>query len=181
MTDNYNFLSQLGFKLVIHRLKDIEYLVQRVNLPGLNLGYATRFTPFAQDPRSGDLTYNDFMISFKVDKQMKSYLSIHRWLLGLGFPESFQQYKDLATDQRYLPNFEEGLVTSDITLLILDNKQNPIFEVDFVSCFPISISDLQFDATATDVEYLTTEVSFKYTYFQIKSLGDMTCPLPPAP
>jgi hypothetical protein len=165
---NYNFLSQLGFKLVIHRLEAIEYLVQKVNLPGLNLGFATRFTPFAQDPRSGDLTFNDFQISFKFDKELKSYLSIWNWMTALGFPQNFGQYKELMEKNPLFANFEEGEITSDITLMVLDNKHIPIFKCVFISCFPIALSDLQLNSTDTDVMYLTADTTFKYTYYTIK-------------
>jgi len=175
MSANYNFLSQLGFKLVIHRLQDIEYLIQKANVPGLNLGVATRFTPFAQDPRPGDITFNDFAISFKVDKELKSYLSIWNWQTALGFPQNFGQYKALAETNPLLSNFEEGELTSDITLMVLDNKMNPIFQCVFISCFPISLSDLQFDSTASDVSYLNADVTFRYSYYTISPFPGPAC------
>ena len=47
---------------------------------------------------------------------------------------------------------------SDATLTVLSNKNNPIIEVRFEDVFPVSVGALSFTQTATDVEYLTTEV-----------------------
>jgi hypothetical protein len=165
---NINYLSQLGYRLIIHRLPEVEYFLQRVNIPGINVGAANRPTPFASPvPYSGDITFNDLNFTFKLDAEMKSYLSIWRWMVGLGFPENFGQYKELATSQKELSSFEEGMVTSNIKLMLLNNKHNPIYEIDFYSCWPTSLSDLTLTSTDTTVDYLTVEASFKYTYYTI--------------
>ena len=162
-----NFLSQLGFRLVALRFPEVEYFLQRVNIPGLNLGYAQRFTPFAMDPRSGDLTYNNLSLSFKIDEDLKNYLSIHQWITALGFPQNFQQYRELALRNTIFSNFEEGEITSDLRLTLLNNKHNPIYNLDFISAFPISLGDIQLSSTDSDVQYLTAETSFVYTYYTI--------------
>jgi hypothetical protein len=169
---NTNFLSQFGFRLVIMRLPEIEYMLQRVNVPGLNVGAANRTTPFASPvPYPGDITFNDLTFSFKVDEALDSYFSIWEWMIALGFPENFDQYKELATRNRFPKNFEEGEVTSDISLLLLDNKQNAKFKFNFMSCWPTSISDLIFNSTDTTVNYVTAEVTMKYTLYTFEKIN----------
>ena len=41
------------------------------------------------------------------------------------------------------------------------------FNVNFTELFPYSLSTLAFDATDTDIEYFTAEVSFKYTMYNL--------------
>ena len=48
---------------------------------------------------------------------------------------------------------------------------DPKFQIDFQRLFPYSLSTLVFDATDTDIEYFTADVSFKYTYYTIKDLA----------
>jgi ATP-dependent Lon protease len=60
---------------------------------------------------------------------------------------------------------------SDATLEILTSSQNPNFKVKFMDMFPITLSTLQFDATSEDISYLTADVSFKYTLFNITDLS----------
>ena len=38
--------------------------------------------------------------------------------------------------------------------------------------FPSDLSDLNFDATDTDIDYLTADVTFKYTIYNITDLND---------
>ena len=95
---------------------------------------------------------------------MKNYLEIYNWLVGLGFPDNFDQYK----------NFEQASVNqrnlSDATLSILSSKYNPNLRVKFQNMFPESISELQFSTTATDIDYLEATVTFRYSLYTVESL-----------
>lgn len=173
---NTNFLSQLGFRLIISRLPEIEYFLQKISLPGLSLPAAMRSTPFSSPlPYPGDIVFNDLTLTFKVDEEMKNYLSIWSWMIALGFPENFDQYRKIALKNIELQGFEEGMVTSNMRLMILNNKHNPNYEVNFVSCWPTQLSDLTFSSTDTSVNYLTADVTFKYHYYQFIPDPLMVC------
>ena len=58
----------------------------------------------------------------------------------------------------------------DATLQILSSNLVPQFQVIFSDCFPYSLSTVTFDATDTDIEYFTADVSFKYTIYRITDL-----------
>ena len=51
---------------------------------------------------------------------------------------------------------------SDATLIILSNKNNPIVQVNYADIFPTSLSALEFNQNATDVEYLQATATFEY-------------------
>ena len=38
--------------------------------------------------------------------------------------------------------------------------------------FPVSLSDFDFDATDSDIDYLTADDTFKYTIYNITDLND---------
>jgi len=59
---------------------------------------------------------------------------------------------------------------SDATLTILSNKNNPIVEVRYADIFPTSLSALDFNQNATDVEYLQATATFKYKLYEIITL-----------
>ena len=61
-------------------------------------------------------------------------------------------------------------IYSDATLQILSNSLIPKFQVMFKDVFPYSLSTITFDATNTDIEYFTAEVSFKYTIYNIQDM-----------
>lgn len=166
-----SFLSQFGYKLIIKRLPEIAFNLQRINLPGLMVGESPIDTPFVKIPYPSDkVNFNDLSFSFKVDQDLMSYFSIWDWMIRLGFNTDFDQYKELATRKRFPPNFEEGEVTSDIEVLLLDNKHVPKFQFNFVSCFPTMLSDLVLTSTDTTVNYLTADVTMKYTLYSYKKL-----------
>ena len=54
--------------------------------------------------------------------------------------------------------------------LILSNKNNPLVEVRFSDIFPVSLSALDYNQQATDVEYLTAQISFRYKLYEIVTL-----------
>jgi hypothetical protein len=58
-------------------------------------------------------------------------------------------------------------MTSDSTLTILSNKNNPIVEVRFRDMFPTTLSALDYDQSATDVEYMKASATFEYQLYEI--------------
>ena len=101
-------------------------------------------------------------------------MEIQKWIRGLGFPESGQEFRDLESDST-LPNSQYGQqgddIYSDGTLQILSNNLIPQFNVNFRDMFPYNLTTVVFDATDTDIQYFTAEVSFKYTIYSITDLS----------
>lgn len=160
---NKNFLSPLGFKFILSRASAIEYYVQTVNIPSISTQAVNVPTPFVKLPYAGDhLDFGDLELSFKIDEDMKNYLEIYNWLIGIGFPDKFDQYKSL--------NSGSGIY-SDAVLIILTSSKNANINVKFKNIFPISLDSVQFDTTQTDVEYVSTSVSFKYQSFEIETVS----------
>ena len=56
---------------------------------------------------------------------------------------------------------------SDARLLVLNSNYNSIATINFYNIFPTSLTTLEFDASATDINYFTAEVNFKYTIYEI--------------
>ena len=110
-------------------------------------------------------------LRFLVDEDLENYLEIQHWLRGLGFPDSLKEIYDW---QRSNPNAPSGPLnyTSDGTMNVLSSSNVPNFKVKFLDMFPVSLSDLDFDATDSDIDYLTADVTFKYTIYNITDLDD---------
>jgi len=181
--DNPQFLSPVGFNFSIQKLPTVNYFVQSVNMPGVQLGETPLNTPFHIIPTPGDhITYGELAISFKVDEDMKNFIQLYNWLQYLGFPEGFNQAKQVygvdgmkgltgpRTVQRTGRTLGQGGV-SDASLTILNSASKPNLTVTFEDCFPTSLSDINFDARATDIDYLEAQVSFRFKLYHIYSLG----------
>ena len=172
---NRNFLSPIGFKFILNRAPKVSFFSNAANIPGMNLGVAVQPTYLKDIDTPGDkIIFSDFVLKFLVDEDLENYMEIQNWMRGLGYPESLQEIYDFQNSNRNLsqPTNSQLNLYSDGTLQVLTNSQNPNFKVKFKDLWPYSLSDLQFDATDTDVKYLTAEVTFKYTIYNITNLVD---------
>ena len=170
---NRNFLAPTGFKFTVSRAPKIAYFGNRVNVPSQTLGIAEQSTYLRNIPRPGtEVSFEDLNLTFLVDEGLENYMEIQNWIRGIGYPESLDQIYDFQKDDSHTikaKHTEEINLFSDATLTILDNVNLPKFKVIFDGLFPYSLSTLAFDATQTDLEYFTAEVSFKYNIYNIVS------------
>lgn len=170
--ENQNLLSPLGFKFSIKKTPHINWFVQGINVPALTLPAAVIETPFKRIPLSGEkMEFDPFTINFKVDEDMQNYIEIYTWLVGTAFPDNFDQYFGRAPNQTTASIYANGdNIKSDANLLILNSKMNPILEITFIDVAPTELGELRFDATLTDVDYITATATFSYRYFTLKQL-----------
>ena len=170
---NRNFLSPLGFKFSLKRSPGVAYFCNEANIPEMSLSVAEQPTYLRDIPLPGDkIDFGDLSLRFLVDEDLTNYMEIQNWIRGLGYPQSISEYRDLEK-KAYIPQGfgqKRQDIYSDGTLQILSNNLIPKFQVVFNDLFPYSISTVTFDATDTDIEYFTAEVSFKYTLYTITNL-----------
>ena len=115
-------------------------------------------TPFKEIYTHGDrLTWNTFSVTVRIDENMNNFIEIFNWMRGLNYPDEFGQYASLVAG--------DGLY-SDATLTVLSNAKNPNVEFRFTDVFPISIGDVILTVQDVDIEYATTEITFKQTVTQ---------------
>ena len=170
--DNRNFLSPTGFKFGLKRSPGVAFFCNQANIPALDLGVAEQPTYLKDIPIPGDkIQFGDLNLRFLVDEDLVNFMEIQNWIRGLGFPESLAEFNELK-DQAILGPMGKSTedVYSDGTLQILSSNLVPKFQVVFSDLFPYSLSTVTFDATDTDIEYFTADVSFKYTIYEITDL-----------
>ena len=182
--DQLDYASPTQFRFGIHQLPKVEFFTVSANLPGISAGVVTHATPFKDIPTMGEkLEYENLSISFIVDEYLENYISLHNWMVGIGFQKSreqFRTFRDVTSNTPAggkTPSVDiigsatpDKAMYSDAFLQILSNKNNPIVEVSFENAFPISLSALDFTQTATDVEYLVATAEFAYQIYEIKTL-----------
>jgi hypothetical protein len=171
---NRNFLSPVGFKFFLNRAPKVAFFGNLANIPGLTLGTATQSSYLKDIPVPGDkIEFQDFNLRFLVDENLENYMQIQKWIRGLGYPESLNEIYNLQSEREVLDskNIKYMDIYSDGTLQILTSNENPNFKVIFKDLFPIELSNLEFDATQTDIQYFTADVTFKYTIYDITDLN----------
>ena len=173
--ENRNFLSPVGFKFSLKRAPGLAFFCNQANIPSMDLGIAEQPTYLRDIPTPGDkIQFGDLTLRFLVDEDLMNYMEIQNWIRGLGYPEKISEFNDLENQSILGAETKFGQsgddIYSDATLQILSNNLVPQFQVIFSDCFPYSLSTVTFDATDTDIEYFTADVSFKYTIYRITDL-----------
>ncbi len=154
--ENRNYLIPSGFKLDLELFPSVDFLCQSTSLPDITVPSTevpTRFRSF-NIVAGGGVSYGDFTVSFIIDEQLINYKSIHKWIRQNGASEEHMPTME--------PQYSSG------RLLILTSQYNVNHIIDFENLFPVSLTQLDFDATATDVDYITASATFKFSNFTIR-------------
>ena len=184
-----DYASPTQFKFGIHQLPKVECFTTTAQVPAIALSDVVIPTPFKSIPIQGDqLTFDNLTVNFIVDEFLENYLSLHEWMIGIGFPKNRKQFSDFKTNTSNTPATvrnsasksgdigdvqkpsPKNALFSDATLTILSNKNNPIVNINFRDLYPVAMSALEYDQGATDVEYLTASVDFAYQIYEIEAI-----------
>ena len=155
LSTNLNYLTPISFKLTMDALKfpNAEYTVQMLFIPDLNVTPARFNTPQRNIPVDGDkIEYAPVTMTFLIDEDLMNYREMHDWMLG----------EVIVADDTKKYRKER-----DITISILSSHNNVTKQIQFVDAFPTNLSALPFDVTVTDLQYLTAQVTFDYSYYKI--------------
>jgi hypothetical protein len=154
-----NFFNAKNFDFTIKRLPNVQFFVQGASIPGLNIDTTIQASPFASINRPGNkLSYDELMVTIAIDEKLVGYKEIYNWMTGMTSPNNFTQYQELEAS--------DG-VFSDASLIVLNSKGNAIVEFKFANLFPVSMSSIQMSTTNSTTEYVTTNIGFRYTTFEI--------------
>tara|TARA_R100000458_G_C8113056_1_gene135050 strand:+ start:44 stop:592 length:549 start_codon:yes stop_codon:yes gene_type:complete len=165
---NRNFLAPVGFKFTLSKFPKVSFFSNTARIPDITLGTTIQSTYLKDIDIPGEkLTYGELNVRFLVDENLENYMAMHNWLTGLGFPESAQEFINKTTDEKGLRDLKEQY--SDGSLHILNSNYNDIAIVKFKDLFPTYLTSLEFDATESDVNYFTADITFKYTIYDILS------------
>ena len=180
----FDYASPIQFRFKMTKLPKVEFFVQTANIPGISLGSTSQETPLKEIAGAGDkVSYQTLDVSFLVDENLNNYKELHDWILGLGFPQNHDQFKNLqgTSNDRFpgttsssavkgtsIPQpLDEGGIYSDATLTVLNSKNIAKTEIRFQNVYPISLGSLSYDIKASDVDYLQVQASFNYMYYDI--------------
>ena len=185
--DKLDYASPTQFRFGIHQLPKVEFFSTAATIPAIALSDVIVPTAFKSIPMMGDqLTYDNLAISFIVDEYLENYLSIHEWMTAIGFPKNRTQFSEFKSNTSNTPSANAvksndigdvqkptstNALFSDATLTVLSNKNNPIVNVFFRDLYPVAMTGLSYNQAATDVEYLTAEITFAYQLYEIETIS----------
>jgi len=165
---NKSFLSPIGFKFVLNKLPHVTYFCTSAEIPDISMGQIdTVENTFIKLPVPGDkLQFGLLNIRFRVDEDLKNFQEIYDWLIGLGYPDNFEQRANIS---RGIQNI--GEVYSDGSLVVTTASYKPNVEIKFVDMYPVSLSAVPFNIEATDIDYVQADVNFAYRKYELTTIS----------
>lgn len=162
---NRSFLSNNKFDFVLKRIPNFTYLVQGVNLPGLALQSSSINTPFSAVSIPGNqITFGSLSLTFMVDEDMQTWLELYNWIVQLGNPKGYNKIGTLTGKPGSITS-----ITSDATLFIKSNANNPNLRFDFVDVYPTELGEMSF-TTTDNQEFVTSTATFNYGYYEATNI-----------
>lgn len=158
---NKSFLSDNKFQFVIDRLPNLTFFIQTINLPGITLLSTTVNNPFVATPIAGNqLIFGQLTAGIIVDENLEGWSEIYNWIVQLGNPQTLDKIGNLTK----LPG-KNNSITSDASLLIKTNSNNPNILIKFIDLFPVEIGEISFTSIGNSQEFTTSSVTFGYSYY----------------
>lgn len=166
---NIAYLNPHGFYFQIQKYPELNYYLQDVTLPALTLGAAVQSTSLHDVKLPGEtMEFGSLTCTFLIDDTMTNYLAIHDWIIGLGYPQSRDEFKSLLASPQNADSYSvNSKTTSDCALTILDGNNNPLKTFAFIDAFPISLSEIRLTSTDSDMNYVAATVTLEYSYYTV--------------
>ena len=158
---NKSFLSNNKFEFVLGRIPNFTFFVQGVNLPGMSLQSSSINTPFSAVSIPGNqITFGTLSLSFIVDEDMQSWYELYNWIIQLGNPRGYNKVGTLTGQPGSTTS-----TTSDATLILKSNANNPNFQFNFFDVYPTELGDMSFSTTENQ-EFVTSTATFNYGFYE---------------
>jgi hypothetical protein len=160
LTTNKNYLQPTGFRVIISRqdYPNLEYFAQGVSHPGSTVSPLELGTPrITSIPLAGDkITYGSLSMDIILDESMVSYKEMQGWL-----EDTINLNQSSNTDASFSPY-------RDIAVSILTSHNNSNVQIHYKDCIPTNISAIQLTANTSTVQFLTFNVEFRFSSFELK-------------
>ena len=179
-----DYFDPTKFKFQMVKLPTVEFNTVAAQIPDVSLTEMVQPTRLQQLKLPGnDMTFGDLTITFLVDEDLENYRKVHDWMAALAQVDSDTKFQELlSSGQDRMPLSQsrgvqsepgkegsatpDGAIFSDAKLLTLTSRNIPKVEITFIDCYPKALSAIELNQNATDVEYITAQVTFGYKYHE---------------
>ena len=166
LTKNINYLQPTGFKLVIDRKKfgNLEFFAQTVNHPTVSIPNTLASYSRLNIHLAGDkLTFGQLSANIILDENMSAYTEVYNWAKRLVEEPNLSK---MTVNNKIV--LEDRFTTAvDITVSVLSSHNNTTKRIRYIDCVLTDIGDINFQATTSEIQYLTFPVTFSFSYFEL--------------
>lgn len=156
---NTNYLRNNGFVFVMQRIPTVQYFCQGFTLPDIafnEINQPTRFVNVKHPPTK--LALESFKITFIIDENMVNWREIYDWMRSIVNIEDANNF--ISPSDHF----------SDATLVVLNSASRENVRFKFKSCFPTSISGIDFASSSTDTSPIMATATFAYDSFTVEKV-----------
>ena len=130
------------FQLVFPGLPNLEMFLNVISVPNVNLGMANHTTRLIDLKQPGEKLYFSVLeCSFIFDVKMNNYKELYNWM------------KRISVMGLHESDVQDARLITEIGVFVFQNV------------YPISLGGAVFDATATDIQSPSCQVTFAYDLF----------------
>ena len=149
---NLNYLSPVSFRLLIDKAPNVEYFCTGVNMPDLSITPSSvNITKTVAQLFADKINFNDLTVKIIIDEDMENYKEIYDWIRRTTLDDNFAESE-----------------TCDISLVVMSSHNNQTNNIVFTNAFPVSIAGVEFTTEASDVTYVTADVTFSFSDMILK-------------
>ena len=167
-----NLLYPTQFSFYCTLYPELKLNIHAINIPSVSLTENIMVTPFTGlKLLPSNIAYDPISVSFYPDAEMENYKILNEWVVGIGFPEDFNQYRS-EVDRRY---FQEIIARADDyylrsdALIVCRNMYGTVVKTfKFCGFFPTSIPEVPFESQNKE-QVMSLTVNFAYDYYTIEN------------
>lgn len=131
---------------------DLDLNVVSSSIPSVGIGSLEQISPNRSIPWAGDfLTIDDLTVTFVTDEKLSDWKYIYKWMYLLRKAPAAQ-----------IKNYEV-----DASFVLLSNKNNTVFSIDYLDVFPVSLASIDFSSQMTSADPITVSATFKIRNIQV--------------
>ncbi len=168
---NLNHLREKNFisKMAVAKLPNIDFFVTTLTMPGFNVGeIPVRSLNKLIPVPSNSLDKDPLTVQFIIDEDMRNWLELYDWMMGMTYPESFQQSKNWVNDRKQKELSDKSIYYSDLQITILKNSMMPNLKFTFHNAFPTTLDGFDLTIAGSD-EPLVASSTFTYSHVSIEN------------
>lgn len=151
-----NYTSRNRGTLTFPDLGSLTLTLTKFPIPGVQLPPVEVPSPFYQKKLYGDkLLFETFNVEFRVDENLTNWISLYKWMRGLGAPETKDEFS------------ERELTEIDAELTVYNSHNNEIAKFKFIEVVPTYLSSIDFDEAITQTEPIFCTLQMEYLRYDI--------------
>jgi hypothetical protein len=157
---NTNLALNTNFRFILKKVPNVTYFCTSITSPQststpISLDYITA----APLKIPGGRVTTDISIRFIISEDFSNYMEMVKWFRS-GMP-----YRDFT---EIVPEALAG--PSDAQMLLLSNKKNPIFMINYRNMIPTNLSGFTLSHAESEPSVLTATVQFVYDTYTVTKL-----------